>query len=468
MLIELRFVPLRASRSASRKMASLSSLPNEILYHILRDLEFVDDLASLAQVSRYFRMFLSDDDALWRATLSKEVQFELQTCTPASSYRNLWQRHRPHWFLARQGLWYSDESPSELLFSFFEPSRCQIGACSMAACSKKPVQPYDPNDLAAFQGIISLNSSVAMSFVLDGYEGPSSVRERFWKIEGSRDSTMLAIFYVGHRFESQAMSIDISNRATSFGPSRLSQFGTSSFVQCGKRQTKWSALDLRYDAQKPWQGLWSRQPYYSRTTGWDEDAAIEDEMWLWMLQDDVLNPSCFSNLSEAEELSKSRGLGYDTHHEADESRLGRAELLRSANTHLFAGSLKMFNLNASPQFDLRTAIAVVPDLNETWLESYTNLGISGNYNIQGVTTVRAYVPCGPSLAHTENYPLDRTFKSFDLSLLDDKTMLFQQAENHRSSRIENGGVFYRVCEDDMTAFKNATRRPHCPPGFESP
>lgn len=123
----------------------------------------------------------------------------------------------------------------------------------------------------------------------------------------------------------------------------------------------------------------------------------------------------------------------------------------------------MFDLEtglAGPRYDPSTASVIVLDLNETWSGPCSDLDVTDN--IHDLATVRAYVRFnsgtrGP--AHSGIPTGESDSERFNLSRLDDKTMMLQWSKACSSQpKNVDRELFYRVGEDDIRSFKNATRR----------
>ena len=97
-------------------MSNLLCLPDEMLRLILANLATSDDLASISLTARVFHT-LAREDELWRLALERETHRNLSSPDATSTFRMMYQRHKPHWFLTRQAFWHSDETPGRLMYS---------------------------------------------------------------------------------------------------------------------------------------------------------------------------------------------------------------------------------------------------------------------------------------------------------------------------------------------------------------
>lgn len=134
-------------------MSSLLCLPNELLHHVLSRLSTADDLANVTSTARALHNLVKNDDALWKLALERDIHFPLIAPIRSRSFRMMYLRHKPHWFLTRPAFWYSDEQPSRLMYSSYNDRTDTIEA---------HIVNFDQ-----FSGRISTN----LLFVLRAYDG---------------------------------------------------------------------------------------------------------------------------------------------------------------------------------------------------------------------------------------------------------------------------------------------------------
>jgi len=110
----------------------LLSLPAELLQQIFSYLEPLD-LAYAAQTCRQL-CTASYDEQLWQHLVNRNLPYPTSAPTPLNTFRELYVRHHPHWFLARQAIWFADSEPSgKLLVASYDPQRGRIEAHAVVA-----------------------------------------------------------------------------------------------------------------------------------------------------------------------------------------------------------------------------------------------------------------------------------------------------------------------------------------------
>ena len=92
----------------SPKTSSLEALPAEIITHILAFLPAVS-LAALSRTSHLLRSH-AHNDLLWMQFVRDNIPNSIQvnSPSPAMSWRELYIAHHPYWFLVRHKIWFGD------------------------------------------------------------------------------------------------------------------------------------------------------------------------------------------------------------------------------------------------------------------------------------------------------------------------------------------------------------------------
>ncbi|KAI9845185.1 MAG: hypothetical protein M1838_001846 [Thelocarpon superellum] len=117
----------------SQGSRSLVSLPSEILFQICRNLH-PEDLGALSQVCSRLRDH-AHDDSHWQRLIQDHVPgCRITRPFPAESFRQLFTRHYPRWFLPRYKIWFADEPHvGKLLVARYEPRTGTIEAYRLVA-----------------------------------------------------------------------------------------------------------------------------------------------------------------------------------------------------------------------------------------------------------------------------------------------------------------------------------------------
>ena len=119
----------------------IEELPSEILFQVLRLLP-PTCLARTSAVSRRLRRH-ANDDLLWELLIRDNVHSREIWPRPPSvnSWRELYERHHPYWFIVRHRIWHSDSwLRGDLLATHYEPATGAIGACAIHG-REPPNQP---------------------------------------------------------------------------------------------------------------------------------------------------------------------------------------------------------------------------------------------------------------------------------------------------------------------------------------
>ena len=87
---------------------NIQDLPSEIIFHILHLLP-PTSLAIASAVSKSFRCH-AHDDLLWELHIREHVEASQTLSLPPTvhSWRDLYKRHHPYWFIVRHKIWHSD------------------------------------------------------------------------------------------------------------------------------------------------------------------------------------------------------------------------------------------------------------------------------------------------------------------------------------------------------------------------
>lgn len=125
-----------ATESLSTATLSLSTLPSELIDHILAYLGPVD-LTSVSLVNRSLYAHAVADH-LWQDIVQSNVPgVKLTTSYPCSSFRELYVAHDPRWFLTKYKLWFSDRDlTGKLIIARYDERRGVIEGYQLLATSK--------------------------------------------------------------------------------------------------------------------------------------------------------------------------------------------------------------------------------------------------------------------------------------------------------------------------------------------
>lgn len=120
----------------------LLSLPAEIIDYIISFLKPLD-LASLSQTCHQLASHSNSDLAWQRHVQSNVPGLRITSPYPCATFRELYLRHDPHWFLPKYKIWFSDYFlTGKVILARYDPRRGCIEAYRLLA--ERPVPSFDP------------------------------------------------------------------------------------------------------------------------------------------------------------------------------------------------------------------------------------------------------------------------------------------------------------------------------------